>query len=88
MKGGGAEVDGHDLRRSFGYRWADRVRPHILQQLMRHASITTTMEYYVQAEADETAAAVWAAQQSTTISLPLGGGELFAHEKTPQKPGF
>ena len=77
----------HDLRRSFGYRWADRVRPHILQQLMRHASITTTMEYYVQAEADETAAAVWAAQQSPTISLPLGGGERLAHKKPPQKAG-
>ena len=47
----------HDLRRSFGHRWADRVRPHIL----RHSAISTTMSFYVQAEADETAAAVWAA---------------------------
>lgn len=36
----------HDIRRSFGARWALRVRPAVLQKMMRHASITTTMEYY------------------------------------------
>ena len=77
----------HDLRRSFGYRWAGRVRVHILQQLMRHSAITTTMSYYVQAEANETAAAVWAAQESTTNSLPLSDDESAAHEKTPAKTG-
>lgn len=66
----------HDLRRSFGFRWANRVWPHVLQQLMRHASIETTKRYYVQSEADEIGAAVWSAmadlrRDSTTISLPL-----------------
>ena len=37
----------HDLRRSFGERWALRVMPHVLKELMRHASIETTMRYYV-----------------------------------------
>jgi integrase len=73
----------HDLRRSFGHRWADRVRPHVLQQIMRHSAISTTMSFYVQAEADETAVAVWAAQKSTTISRPLSDDEVPAHEKTP-----
>jgi len=42
----------HDLRRSFGSRWSLRVLPAILQQMMRHESITTTMDYYVGREAD------------------------------------
>lgn len=49
----------HDLRRSFGERWAARVQPHILKELMRHASITTTMTYYVLADARRTSDAVW-----------------------------
>lgn len=49
----------HDLRRSFGSRWATRVMPAVLQQMMRHESISTTMRYYVGIEADETAEAVW-----------------------------
>lgn len=47
----------HDLRRSFGERWAARVMPQILMQLMRHESIETTMRYYVGKNA-ETAADV------------------------------
>ncbi len=49
----------HDLRRSFGLRWADRVKPHVLQQLMRHASISTTLTFYVQSEASDMAELVW-----------------------------
>lgn len=37
----------HDLHRSFGERWAARVMPQILMQLMRHEAIETTMRYYV-----------------------------------------
>lgn len=37
----------HDLRRSFGTRWASLVMPAVLQQMMRHASIQTTMAFYV-----------------------------------------
>ncbi len=64
----------HDLRRSFGLRWADRVKPHVLQQLMRHASITTTLTFYVQSDADDMAETVWAAfeqkHNSTTKTVP------------------
>jgi integrase len=45
----------HDLRRSFGNRWAKRVMPAVLQRLMRHESIETTMGYYVDLDADELA---------------------------------
>ena len=49
----------HDLRRAFGYRWATRVMPAVLQKLMRHASIQTTMQFYVDLEADDVADALW-----------------------------
>ncbi len=45
----------HDLRRSFGNRWAKRVMPAVLQRLMRHESIETTMKFYVDLDADELA---------------------------------
>lgn len=32
----------HDLRRTFGTRWAKRVVPATVKELMRHASIDTT----------------------------------------------
>ena len=49
----------HDLRRSFGTRWAKRVMPAVLQRLMRHANIGTTMKYYVTIDADAVADEVW-----------------------------
>ena len=55
----------HDLRRAFGYRWARRVMPAILQKLMRHASVQTTMQYYVNLEADDVADTVWATISNT-----------------------
>ena len=64
----------HDLRRSFGLRWADRVKPHVLEQLMRHASLATTLTYNVQSAADEMAEAAWSASDqrsnSSTKLLP------------------
>jgi integrase len=49
----------HDLRRSFGTRWAKRVMPAVLQRLMRHAQIATTMKYYVTMDADAVADELW-----------------------------
>ena len=43
----------HDLRRSFGSRWAKRVMPAVLKDLMRHSSINTTMTYYVNQSAED-----------------------------------
>lgn len=39
-------VKTHDLRRSFGTRYAPLVPAHVLQRLMRHQDIKTTLEYY------------------------------------------
>jgi hypothetical protein len=44
-----------------GDRWAKRVTSAVLQHLMRHASIQTTMKYYVALEADATSEVRWKA---------------------------
>lgn len=54
-KGGDEKfASAHDLRRAFGTRWAKIVPPGLLQQLMRHSSIETTMSYYVSITARDT----------------------------------
>lgn len=45
----------HDLRRTFGTRWALRVHPIVLKVLMRHADLKTTLKYYVDIDCDEIA---------------------------------
>lgn len=54
----------HDLRRSFGERWAVRVMPQVLQELMRHESIQTTLKYYVGRNAERTADVLWEAHEA------------------------
>ena len=58
----------HDLRRSFGARWAPLVMPQVLMELMRHRSIEVTMRYYVGHQAEQTADAVWSAWESRVSS--------------------
>ncbi len=53
----------HDLRRAFGTRWSSRVTPAVLQQLMRHASIETTLRFYVEQNADSLGAELWKIHQ-------------------------
>jgi integrase len=51
----------HDLRRAFGSRWAAKVPAQVLQRMMRHADIKTTLEFY--ADVEESAIdAVWGKQ--------------------------
>lgn len=51
-------VTAHDFRRAFGTRWAQRVLPPVLQQLMRHANLATTMKYYVHLTAADVSTAL------------------------------
>jgi integrase len=60
----------HDLRRCFGTRWARLVMPPVLQQLMRHEDIQTTMTYYADLDAEATADAVWDAFGRSAQRLP------------------
>ncbi len=41
-------------------KWAKKVMPAVLQRLMRHANIATTMKYYVTLDAYDLAAELWA----------------------------
>jgi integrase len=68
----------HDLRRSFGFRLAKRVMPPILQRLMRHRDIHTTLTYYAQATDDELGDAVWAANWSAPANGLANDGEKIA----------
>jgi len=49
----------HDLRRAFGTRWARKVMPAVLKDLMRHKDISTTMQHYVDLDAESTADELW-----------------------------
>ncbi|MGI8980460.1 MAG: tyrosine-type recombinase/integrase [Pirellulaceae bacterium] len=65
----------HDLRRSFGERWAARVMPQVLMELMRHEDISTTMRYYVGRNAQRTADVLWEAHAAA------GGNKVGNNEK-------
>ena len=65
-----AEKDGktkyasaHDWRRAFGCRWSPLVMPDTLRVLMRHASIKTTLEFYVWENAKNHADALYEANK-------------------------
>jgi integrase len=62
----------HDLRRSFGLRWSRRVMPPVLQELMRHESIETTMKFYVGQDAQSTAAELHRAFSDAKPAESLG----------------
>lgn len=49
----GRHATAHDLRRTFGTRWAPRVMPAVLQKMMRHKQIATTMQFYIDIDADD-----------------------------------
>jgi len=57
----------HDLRRTFGERWAARIMPAQLRELMRHESIETTLRYYVGTNAERTADACWDAYERAVL---------------------
>jgi integrase len=50
----------HDFRRSFGSRWALKVRPMTLQRMMRHKDFKTTLLFYVGLSAEDVGAELWA----------------------------
>jgi integrase len=79
-KAEGKFASAHDLRRSFGTRWAMRVKPATLKLMMRHKTIETTMDYYVDLDSDDVAAELWGADRVGSTfgstrpdsSVPLG----------------
>ena len=59
----------HDLRRAFGTRWAPKVMPAVLQRLMRHSAIETTLRYYVALDTDRLADQLWRDHGSIDTSV-------------------
>ena len=55
----GKSASAHDLRRAYGYRWSRKVMPAVFKEIMRYASIETTMTFYVGQNAAVTAAELW-----------------------------
>jgi integrase len=84
--GAGKTASVHDLRRSFGSRWAKRVMPAVLRRLMRHANVQTTMQYYVDLDVDEMADDLWASHPATPVSEPFGNNRGNIGQKTTVLP--
>ena len=57
----------HDFRRAFGTRWAARVMPAVLKEMMRHQSIETTMKYYVGLEAQSVSDLIYKAYSAASV---------------------
>jgi integrase len=38
----------HEIRKSFGSKYASKLKPISLMKLMRHSNIETTLRYYIQ----------------------------------------
>lgn len=79
----------HDLRRSFGERWASRVMPQVLMELMRHETIDTTLKFYVGRNAMKTAGVLWEVHQNQAdsgLGGTLGGTPRQEPELEAEKP--
>jgi integrase len=63
------------LRRGFACRYAAKVPAQVLQRLMRHASITTTMKYYANVDA-AVEEAVLGPRRNDSRNKPHSGAEL------------
>jgi integrase len=74
-----------DLRRSFGVRWALRVMPVVLKEIMRHELIDTTMKFYVGQNEEATADEVWAVYDKTRLCTQT---QMWEASLTPIKHGI
>jgi integrase len=63
------------LRRGFGCRYAARVPAQVLQKLMRHASIKTTMDYYANVDDAAMEAVPGAKRNMLRNTGPASGNE-------------
>lgn len=79
----------HDLRRAFGQRWAARLLPQQLQELMRHESIHTTMTFYAGRNADAVEAAVeaFSTDSTNTSTNTASTGRKRPAQNKPQRQG-
>lgn len=60
----GKPASAHDLRRAFGERWSRVLMPQDLKEAMRHATINTTLAFYVGDTPEKTSRAMFAARST------------------------
>jgi Phage integrase family len=83
----GVRLTMKSLRQGFGCRYAGKVPAQVLQKLMRHANIRTTMEYY--ANIDEAAEeAVLGPRRNRTRNSDPAAAEKPAAEGRKSLPGW
>lgn len=71
----GKYVTAHDLRRSFGTRWALQVHPLVLKKLMRHETLDTTLRFYVDLDDSQISESILqAGSYTSTYTLPTSSG--------------
>jgi integrase len=76
----------HDLRRSFGSRWAPHLKPRILQLLMGHKSYQTTQEFYEELDVADVAKGLWAEFGSAFLGrFGEQTGECPSGDERPQR---
>jgi integrase len=79
-KKAGVRLTMHSLRKGFGCRYAGKVSAHVLQRLMRHANIKTTLDYYanIDTAVEEAILGVAAPAQRNTLrnTNPQEAGSL------------
>lgn len=86
LVGAGKTASAHDLRRAFGERWASRLMPAQLMELMRHESIETTLSFYVGRNAERTAAILWDHMpRSTTEGIEGGHRSVTSRSAAPRR---
>ena len=89
-KADGKYASAHDFRRAFGTRWAMKVKPMLLQKLMRHNSIETTMRYYVELDVDDMAEELWKTETkviNTSINNPTNEDKKTEKEPSDESSG-
>jgi len=84
----GKHASAHDLRRSFGTRWAGRgITPAELRVLMRHKRIETTMAHYVDIEARDLSRKLAKLTPDDPISQPREINRETTPTGRPDPPG-
>jgi integrase len=78
----GLKLSMHTLRKGFGCRYAGRVPAQVLQKLMRHANIRTTMDFYANVDA-AVEEAVFGPRCNTSRNTPAPNAP---EPSTPQLP--
>lgn len=73
----------HTLRKSCVQNWANHLPPNVTKELVGHASISTTMEYYTQVDGDHRAKAAAVINSLVSDCLEENTAEMTDARMTP-----